>query len=273
MRRLTLFFFLLFSMSAHTALANSSNSSICSTHWSNLQAKLREPTSRMAFKNDGGIGDGGVCWWHSRFQRAAIYLATFAPEKSKPTLSEAKKIIHKLSYLSSVVEIPGYADFNSFSADYKKEIQEQLNRWQIRDGIGGFAWIRGLWGKPSLPPAQMKNRIDKIYSRFLEDASKNHTLWFMEQMPGIVAHASLVIDMKKTSDGYSIELIDSNFPDVTSFVSYKNGDTFLDGPSGEFVPYAGIERDNRKIDRAIARYCGREPVMVEEPENYLAIEQ
>src|SRR5438270_754213 len=47
------------------------------------------PSQRLSFGNTGGIAHGGVCWWHSRFQRAAIYLTIFRPDLPKPSHRKA----------------------------------------------------------------------------------------------------------------------------------------------------------------------------------------
>ena len=47
-----------------------------------------ETTNLMSFKNQGGLFNGGVCWWHSRFQRNIFYLSIFRPDLNKPLKSE-----------------------------------------------------------------------------------------------------------------------------------------------------------------------------------------
>lgn len=59
----------------------------------------------LAFGNSGGLLRNGVCWWHSRFTRAALYLVYFEPSKPKPDARTARKAIRSLMNADRVVEI------------------------------------------------------------------------------------------------------------------------------------------------------------------------
>jgi hypothetical protein len=68
----------------------------------------------LDFTNPPGHFNAGLCWWHSRFQRNAFYLATYSPDSPRPNESQAKEIIAKIINGDEVVEIPGFENMNSF---------------------------------------------------------------------------------------------------------------------------------------------------------------
>jgi hypothetical protein len=203
-----------------------------------------------------------VCWWHSRFQRAAWYLASFKPDLPAPTRDEARAIIRTIVSRLDVVEIPGFRDLASFSKEYAKDIQAALDAWQIRDAVINQAYIRGLSGQSHFrDPAAMRARIDSVYADFKAGLSSGDVVWVMLQMPGIVSHASLLHAMEPTPDGgYRIAMVDSNFPDRLVDYVYRPGDLELTPADIEAKhytsgPYVGFGRDLGRIHRAIARYC------------------
>lgn len=215
---------------------------------------LKETSSRVAFKNDGGLINGGVCWWHGRLQRSSAYLVRFSPDKNPPSIPELDFILSNLRTFENVVEIPGYADFMTFSRDYEKPLQSMLEAWQKIDGFFNFEWIRGISGKWKLPAGEMIERMDKIYSFQQNTATP---LWVMAQMKGITSHSLLIVHMEKSDTGYSLDVIDSNYPLETYKIDYFHGDHFLKTLEGsKFVPYVGFQNDFRKIFSTLARTCG-----------------
>lgn len=224
----------------------------CQRSQEDLFKAFEAPENRIGFQNDGGLQDGGVCWWHSRLQRSSIYLSTFAPEKSKPTLAEAQKLVRHLIYFTQVVEIPGYRNFSEFSADFEPLIQKELDQWQIRDGFLYQQWIRGLYGRASLPASSLKNHMNRLYSKF---KLSKPGLWVMAQMPGITSHALLIIGMVKSNVGYHLRVIDSNRPLSTRELDYHFGDHSIELGGDFFTPYPGFQLDQDKINTALQKYC------------------
>ncbi len=222
-----------------------------------------DPGMRMGFENEGGLAGGGVCWWHSRFQRVAWYLAEFDPSAKAPTPAAAKDLIRRLVSRTEVVLIPGYRDLVSFTKDFQSEIQSALNAWQLRDGLLNQAYLRGLYGRARFREAgEMKARLDKIFTQFSAAKAKGDVLWVMLQMRGIVSHASLLHVMEASADGgYRMSMVDSNFPDRFVEYVYRPGDLDLFpanvkvGDDYASVPYAGFTRDLRRIRGAIENYC------------------
>lgn len=251
--------FLFISLIACSALASSevkvptSRDEFCAqaSNLDNFKQIAQLPEMRMAEANYGGLMDGGVCWWHSRMQRAAIYLTVYRPELPKPNKEEAQEIIERLSNYQEVVEIPGYANFEEFSAAWYQDIQSRLEFWQKKDGIAQQVWIDGLMGHIKTSPSKLKKMMDDLYE---EVETKGRITYQKLQMPGIVSHAWLVIGMKKTSNGYEISYIDSNYPSEVSTHSYRNGDTQITEYDG-FVPYIRQRDEFREALVNIVRYC------------------
>lgn len=221
------------------------------------RSPVEDPRSRFSFKNRGGIRSGGVCWWHSRFQRAAWSLAEFRPELPKPTTREAVALIHSIAHLSKVVIVPGYADFISFSADYHVEIQRELEQWQLRDGFINQSWFRGITGQNDLSknPEKLKRIMDRLFRYSGEAKREKFVPWVMLQLAGIESHAALLTGMQKTSDGYILRIVESNRPDENQEWYYRNGDGYLGDSEERMIPYYGFHRDVRKMDRALSKYC------------------
>lgn len=236
--------------------------------------------NRLSFENEGGLFGGGVCWWHSRFERSANYLADFKPDQPRPSQKQAKKIIHEIMLRKRVVVIPGYANLFAFSLDYQKLIQRQLNLWQVRDALLNQAWVKGLSGKYKTTASKLEKVMDKLYSQFQNAGSQ---FFIKLQIKGIIAHGMNIIKMEKTTQGYRVVTTDSNYVgnsnfDKTSFFDYVRGQTQFDdvtvhsvatesnGGSFEldqvvdiyapFIPYSEFNKlDLKRINNALKNYC------------------
>jgi len=227
----------------------------CSKTDEDIRSYLSETRSRIAFKNRGGLINGGVCWWHSRLQRSSVYLVKFRPEvRQKPTREEARKILRHLRDMDKVVVINGYSNFRDFSYDFRAETQKMLEGWQRIDGFINQEWMRGISGKSSLSADKLKQQMEKIYTAY---KSSPTPLWLMLQIKGITAHAALVTSMSETSRGYYLNVIDSNYPAHESEIYYSYGDTNLriQGEPYTFVPYLGFQRDFTKIFASLKNHC------------------
>ncbi len=237
---------------------NSVQANICNRTHPEIQTLLRSPDARLAFRNEGGLIDGGVCWWHSRLQRSAVYLAQFSPDQPRPTHSEVKKIIQNLVQFKRVVMIPGFRNFYDFSHAYASQIQKALEQWQKKDGFVRQQWIRGLYGRSQMKASQLKNRMDWLYHRVVKSKPG---VWVMAQMPGITSHSLLIVSMQPWSEGeksgYDLQVIDSNRPLDTRELRYTRGDRKIMLGSDRFIPYLGFQQDQRKINQSINRHCSR----------------
>lgn len=230
--------------------------SICERIQVSVVEYLELSETRIQFKNRGGLFNGGVCWWHSRLQRASAYLATFRPDLNPPTAEELQKILKTLKSMNSVVTIPGYHDFYSFTKAHQAEVQSMLEAWQREDGFINQQWIRGISGNYQLPAKDMKARMDGLYEMFQKSP---HPMWVMAQIKGIESHAFLVLDMIPKGDGFEWRMIDSNDPLITKVYEYKNGDLFLKHAKDKysFVPYSGFQKDYDSIMASVKKHCGK----------------
>lgn len=230
--------------------------SVCDRIVEGIPAYLEASESRLSFKNRGGLINGGVCWWHNRFQRSSAYLAQFSPELPKPGRKDLLTILRSLKQMNQVVTIPGFEDFNSFSRAYESEIQSVLESWQREDGFINQQWLRGISGESALSPAGLKLRMDTLYDQFVKSP---HPIWVMAQIRGVKSHAFLVSKMTRREKGYVLQVIDSNFPLNNKFFTYEPGQTALKHPKDKysFVPYLGFQKDFQLIKRSLEIECGK----------------
>ncbi|MFN8369794.1 MAG: hypothetical protein U0T83_04110 [Bacteriovoracaceae bacterium] len=221
-----------------------------------FQTKLKvNYSSRMGFVNHGGIFKGGVCWWHSLFQRNAAYLTYFSPKKPMPTKEEAIQIIKKIKSGKSVVEIPGFYSFYQFSLAYEKEIQSSLNHWQTHDAILKFKWFPALAKPSEVKSKKLKKIMDKLYI----DVKQGKVVFQMLQLEGIVAHAWLVLDVAKIANGYKLQIIESNNPSYVVDFVYSEGDSYLNFDFNfknyKFVPYTSYEKSLTALEKTVENFC------------------
>lgn len=218
-----------------------------------FKVRALSPESRMSFKNAGGLFNQGVCWWHSRLQRAAIYLAAFDPQKPMPHPEELRKILKTLKTRSDFVEIGGFANFFDFSSHYQNEIQDLLNQWQLEDGIIKQKWVKGIWGRSQVSPQNIWKKIIRLYH---EVEVENKIAYQKLQMPGVVAHSWLVVNVEKQSTGFDIYAIDSNRPSQTLYYPYRYGDRYLNIGGYRSVPYSEEKDEYRDYNRVFKKRCG-----------------
>jgi len=220
-----------------------------------LQDLSTDSVNLMAFKNDGGLFNGGVCWWHSRFQRNILYLAVFRPDLPKPkSTSELKQLIHKIRDGVSVFSVPGYQNFEEFSRENQKLIQSELNDWQLYDGVVLGGWMDGLKGDTKIEAPLLEKMMKEVFDYV---AVKKKIGYQKLQIKGITSHAWLVVGIKKSENGFEVGYLDSNSPRMSLNYSYKSGDTsfFIKG-YGNFVPYLEFKREEERLVSAGRTFCG-----------------
>lgn len=233
-----------------------------------MQDYSNDTVNLMAFKNQGGLFNGGVCWWHSRFQRNILYLGLFRPDLPRPKTSEVKALIKEIRSGEKMVTIPGFNNFSEFSEAYQKEILAELESWQLYDGVVLGSWIDGLKGDTKVKPEVLKSMMDKVYS-YVEVDKK--IAYQKLQIKGITSHAWLITDMKKADNGYEIGLLDSNNPRQCESYSYKFGeDSFFEKGYGNFVPYLEFTREEQRLTSVARTYCGLKTIYDRLPEEWAA---
>lgn len=256
MKNLALLFVLIAMAAPKTYSAETSKSSygFCKDRQDNkyYQELLKDQDNQLSFRNQGGLIGGGVCWWHSRFTRNALYLGIFRPEMRKPSRKQAKDIIDDIRAGKHIVNIPGYSNLREFSRDFQTEIQDELEAWQKVDGFIKQQWIVGLWGSTEKDADDLMEDMDDLYEYV---AVQKNVAYQKLQLPGVVAHAWLVTDMHKTPSGYDLVVHDSNYYG-TRTIPYKVGMTQFHYRSfGEFVPYTERKRELRGLKKVVRRFC------------------
>jgi hypothetical protein len=219
----------------------------------NILELSTDPSNMMAFKNNGGLFNGGVCWWHSRFQRNAFYLTIFRPDLEIPTQLQTKKIIRDIRNGESVVTIQGYHNFSEFTERNKDLIQSELNNWQLYDGVILGKWIDGLRGSTKVESSVLQDFMADLFNYV---SVKKKVAYQKLQIKGITSHAWLVVGVLKTEKGMEIGYIDSNSPKMSKNYTYLNGDTsFYTKSYGDFVPYLEFKREEARLAAIAKSFC------------------
>ncbi len=224
---------------------------------SSIQEILLNPSSTLSFSNQGGLLGGGVCWWHSRFTRNAAYIVRFRPDLAAPTEAEAKKIIKDIRSAKKIVEVPGFANLYDFSRSHDELILRELEAWQRKDGFVNQQWVAGLSGSSNIKPEALEQRMDELFAR----VQMGEVVYQKLQMPGITAHAWLVLGMTKTSNGYRLLVLDSNSYSPDTYDYEKGMTSFEYHGFTNFVPYTGKTKEENKMKSIVAKDCS-----FEEPE-------
>lgn len=227
----------------------------CAKTNSQLLEQSIKPENRLSFRNPSGFLDMGVCWWHSRFERASNYLAIFIPSQPKPTAKIAREIISKLITRKQVVVIPGYKNLHEFSEAYRGTLVTALSKWQLKDGLINQFWYINITANSSLTPSQMKARMDQIYAKF-----KNTNMLTTIVLKGTaVMHMWNIADMTPTVEGYKLTITDSNIIKEPKIIFYANGDTTLfdtTPPESQYVPELFLnDLDLNRIIKTREEFC------------------
>ncbi|WP_338668242.1 hypothetical protein [Pseudodesulfovibrio methanolicus] len=205
----------------------------------------------FAFENAGGLFSWGVCWWHSRFQRAALYLTTYRPGRRRCSDEEAEEIIEAIRYGNRVVEIPGFSNFAAFSEAYQSSIQRCLNIWQFTDGLYLLQWLNGLAGEYETTVDTLHALMEEIYQ---EVGVKKRIGYVKLQIKGLDAHAWLITEIKKDKEGkvYTFNYIDSNMPTTAFTYTYMYGvkSLYYFSAPHKCVPYL---QKKGEVDRCFKR--------------------
>ncbi|MEQ1875411.1 MAG: hypothetical protein ABL958_02115 [Bdellovibrionia bacterium] len=214
-----------------------------------FQNLASNPDNNLAFDNAGGWYNTGLCWWHSRFQRAAYYLTVYRPDLPKPTTWQAIHLLDLIMSMRGVVEIPGYKNFHEFTADWPKLIVNHLSMQETDAVWRRWTWLRHgiLKPGPATSPGKLSRMMDELYDYV---TVKKQIAYTMLQIKGAMAHAWLVVGMTKTVGGYVLKVVDSNFASEVLTVTYKLGDTtfrrFYSSMSPALPPSPGVFSEPNK---------------------------
>lgn len=217
-----------------------------------LQSLINDNFNQLARSNQGGLLNGGVCWWHSRFTRNAAYLARFRPDLPKPSRDEALAILTRIRRAEGVIDVPGFEHLSDFSYAYSDEIQDMLEAWQLSDGVLRFQWVRGLSGASRVSPRELEGRMDELFRR----VARGEIVYQMLQFAGPLAHAWLVVDMARTASGYNFKVVDSIFAAETSHTYRRGQDSFVRN-GDPFVPYTQQVEEEDRLQELLRQECAR----------------
>lgn len=232
--------------------------------------KLVQRENRLSFTNHGGMFNGGVCWWHSRLTRAAQYLAVFNPQGTAPTEDEAYMLVKKLRD-GHPVTINGFRNLSEFSYTHYKSVQRNLEEWQVSNGGFGFGFLDGLRGSTTVPAGELKQLMDGAY---VELTSKQKPVYQVLQLPGVTAHAWLIINMMPYQDGYQFQVVDSNYYDIQTW-TYRNGLTNFTYGRQPFVNYTTNKglKEEKILTQRLSNACKSAQKGQKLAESYLTIDE
>jgi hypothetical protein len=204
--------------------------------------------------NQGGLGGGGVCWWHSRLQRDSLYMAYYNPAAAKPNAEQAKEILKNIRKAKAFVEIPGYNNFSEFAADNAVTIQKFLNDWQVNNGILGFGFLSGTQDvSDDVSAESLPERMQLLFKQVNDEKRITYQL---VQTSGFDSHAWLVTKMSKTEDGYELRIVDSNLPQEPYAVRYYEGAANIATPYGRIKTFTQQSSELSTISKTYEKECG-----------------
>lgn len=241
----------------------------------NHSGKNKASLGAISFNNPPGTFGTGLCWWHSRFQRNATYLANYFPGKNPPSDKQAKKIIRAIATGRVVVEIPGFANLREFSSTYKSMIVKELNRMTMMDFPNLKVFDR--FGDTSeMHRNEMWTMMNDIHQKMLQHPQ----LMFLRQKKDlhnfVSSHSVLLLKIEKVEEdtgapwphdknivGFDLTYVNSNSSGLLTKVPYKKGDLGIkDCPTkdgvGEqcyFTLRPDYQEDIHGLEQALADYC------------------
>lgn len=226
---------------------------LCRLNARSFQKRLSSPENRLSFANPAGPLNIGLCWWHSRFQRNAVYLFENRPQKRSPPANPqaALEVIKDVIGLRRITA-PGNATLSRFSATYQREITEALGQWQMADSFLRFGWMNGLQGKVIAGPERLLSTMGDLKQK----VDRGQIVFQMLQVKGPNAHAWLVYDLKNNPlGGLDLSTVDSNEPSALRTYSYQPGMSHLHFYLGDFSPVTQREGELQSAMKTLARDC------------------
>ena len=216
-------------------------------------ARLLDTSHRITFENEGGIRDGGVCWWRAELQRAIAYLAEMKPDQPRPTPPQVRDLLEDLRSGRRVVEIPGYETFADFSLAWRAEIQKFIEDWQKRDGFLYQRWLDGISSPRDTSPKKLQRIVDE-----LDEATRpGDVAYVLLKLDGISSHGILITKVEGSSGGpRRITFVDMNKPGTRALqTTYRPGDRQISFGRFQSVPALRQENLVDRYRRAAANYC------------------
>ncbi len=223
------------------------------------------PANRLSFQSYGEIFgvNTGLCWWHSRFNRSALYLSIvrpLLPGEKEMTDAEAIETVRTIFANKRVVTIRGFNNIFEFSARFQDLIVKELSNWAERETIQ-FGWIKAI-RQGSSEPAQLKESMDDLYKQVHDNGLVAYQMLKPSEFIG--AHSWLVYEMERilVSDnkivGYRLHVVDPGAQQRDKVVEYHFGEIAVDSGIigfGNIRPYTQYEDDFPRIAAAMLEKC------------------
>ena len=181
-----------------------------------------------------------------------MVLARFRPNFRVPDEDRVAEIVKAIRKGKEVVEIPGYHNMREFSYQNAGAIQRELEKWQKSDGIIRQQWLIGLAGTSSTTVKKLEKKMKELYQYVKVEGN---IAYEKLQIKGIDAHAWLVADMVKTSRGYDLKVLDSNYQRTHKYTYTRGMTSFYHSYYGNFVPYRERKREYKKTLKVVKKYC------------------
>ena len=247
------------------ARAEHSLKSVCErTHGYVLSLLNSDQTDmQMGVDNPSGYLKIGLCWWQSRFHRAALYVASFNQNLPKPTSVQVIKILRQISRFRPVV-IPGFSGLNSFTKAYPQELEQVLSEWQLRTTLLVPQNAVANWMMDQVISGNKKRELVEQEAVQLIRSFKAKPRPLFSFMQGSnFQHAALVVGFEKDQENPNdvlIKYIDSNQSgnwQKSKFIeNQKFNNNFM--PSASFITlmHEGFEGDFDKIESNLKPICG-----------------
>jgi hypothetical protein len=196
------------------------------------------------------------CWWNARIQRAFSYLAVYRPDLPRPTKSQARRIIKRITQRRAVTEIPGYANLWDFSRAWEATFYDYIADWQLGELLL-LGWINGV--NPdyeSTTETKVRETIDEIYRKVTVDRWTVHVL-IQYDYKAEETHAINIIGGEKTGDGFRFEVVDNyiDFEEPIKYAYYSFGDSVLRYEGFEGPPYIKFESHQKDFRTLRRKYC------------------
>ena len=218
----------------------------------------------MGIANPNGSFGTGLCWWQSRFHRAALYLMTFNAEAPKPSSSEARAIMNQVAHFKPVT-VPGFADLLSFTQSFPKELESVLSNWELRDTTSNPIRPIANWMSVKLNSKSYLSRLanQNAYD-LLQDMQATPRPIFVYIEGGSFEHAILAISYQEEPDhSVTLKYIDSNSPEVISSSklldtqgSFVNSSFNFGKNENSYFLHQGFDEDFGRIEKGLRTVCG-----------------
>jgi hypothetical protein len=217
------------------------------------------PKMQMGVDNSSGRWKTGLCWWHSRFHRASIYLMDFAPNQPKPSSQAAIALMTKIAFLNPAT-IPGYDSLWAFTHDFPDELGDVLSDWEVRTTL---LTPQKSIGAELLKVFTSKTAKEKLFTKSaiaivgdLKTAPR--PIFLMEEDYGAV-HAVLALGTRvDTSDGKNdviLRYVDSNYAGTSKEDNLLENGAYVPN-IGDFGLIPGFDADFDRIQTNLQTRCG-----------------